>query len=211
MSEKVSTVDEGKMSDMYLKPVIMPVPQSVTLVQGAEKNKALSLVARDALQVSAEMQGIFLTKLIKDSSGAPVPSDGIYWSLSHTDDYVAAVAAYVPVGIDIEKIIPYSNLLKSRIATNQEWDLVPSSASELLFYRYWTAKEAVLKAEKVGVAGLPHCTVSRIVSASRLELYYKERNWQVESSTVIPQHVVSITTHEMMESLFLPQNAEIIL
>ena len=96
--------------------------------------------------------------LEKDKNGAPLPSKGTYWSLTHKSANVAAVVAPRPVGIDIEVLRPCNPNLYQRIASAEEWDLA-ATVSDKNFFRYWTAKEAVLKAVGKGLTrtgALPH-------------------------------------------------------
>jgi len=79
---------------------------------------------------------------------------GLEFSLSRSGGLaLVAVAAGVRVGVDVEEIRPVDHTgLASRT-------LVPSEAADVrepeTFFRYWTCKEAYLKAEGVGLAGLP--------------------------------------------------------
>jgi 4'-phosphopantetheinyl transferase len=146
-------------------PVILEVPESKLRLKGADKVRFLSEFARVALKRSALRLGVVLPELKKKENGAPIPRGGIHWSLSHKSGCVAAVAAPTPVGIDIEKIRPVKEGLAERIAAPDEWHLFPGEGLSD-FFRCWTAKEAVLKAAGVGIAGLSEC---RIVSAQRRE------------------------------------------
>ena len=65
-----------------------------------------------------------------------------YWSLSHKSRYVAAVVGPTPVGIDLEEIVPRSEGLHDHVAREEEWALADRSWET--FFRYWTAKEAVM-------------------------------------------------------------------
>ena len=54
---------------------------------------------------STNTTGITLGALEKNADGAPLPSNGCYWSLAHKSDYVTAVAADTAIGIDIEGLL----------------------------------------------------------------------------------------------------------
>jgi 4'-phosphopantetheinyl transferase len=90
---------------------------------GREKVVHLSARAREALAMSARETGIVLGALEKNDAGAPLPSNGYCWSLAHKSDYVAAVVADVPIGIDIEKIRAVTPGLYQKIASEEEWRL----------------------------------------------------------------------------------------
>ena len=72
-----------------------------------------------------------------------------------------------PIGLDIEKIRPCAPGLYRMAADEAEWSL-GGAADDLLFFRYWTAKEAVLKSLGIGLAGLSKCRVIRIVDDHHL-------------------------------------------
>ena len=126
-------------------PVILPVPHAKKTLTGKDKVRFLSNFAREALKISAQYRGITLGELTKDENGAPVPKDGRHWSITHKSEYVAGVAAPYRIGLDIEKIKPCSQGLFNKTASDEEWQLWDTDP-QILFFRYWTSKEAVLKA-----------------------------------------------------------------
>ncbi len=161
-------------------PVLMPVPASGKALAGRERVEHLSELARRALALSAEKSGVTLDRLEKDDRGAPLPFGGVHWSLSHKETFVGGVAAPAPVGIDVEQIKPCSDALFRKIGTDTEWALGGGSPDDQLFFRYWTAKEAVLKTSGAGFREFSHCRVRRIVDDKRLALFYRDREWLVE-------------------------------
>ena len=177
-----------------LHPVIMAVPPSARQLTGREKVQALGLHARTALARSARHSGVELGTLKKGYRGAPLPSRGVYWSLSHTSDYVAAVTAPYRVGIDIEKIKSFTAALKGRLAGRSEWALAPA-IDDTLFCRYWTAKEAVLKAVGTGLSGLARCSILEISDERHLRLSYGIETWTVSHSTKAAHHLAAITVN----------------
>lgn len=175
-----------------LHPVVMAVPYGERDLKGRRKVAALGRYARQALERSAQFSGVTLGTLRKRENGAPLPSRGIHWSLTHKSAYVAAVAAPQPVGIDIEKIRSCSRALYDRIATPDEWGLAPA-VSRTLFFRFWTAKEAVLKAVGQGLTGLSDCRIRRIDGTDRLIVQYRDSEWEVVHYAVGGDHLATIT------------------
>ncbi len=110
-------------SSERLYPVLLVVPETPSRLKGPEKVSFLRNQARQALAISAQKSGLFLKSLDQAENGAPLPSDGVYWSLSHKESVVCAVAASMPVGIDVERIRPRSEALFKRIADAREWEL----------------------------------------------------------------------------------------
>jgi 4'-phosphopantetheinyl transferase len=178
--------------EIIIHPVVLAVPESDRGLKGREKVAALGRHARQALAHSARFGGVRLGLLEKDDYGAPVPSNGIHWSLTHKERYVAAVTAPHPVGIDIESIRPVRSGMQKRLAGDAEWALAPE-ITQTLFFRYWTAKEAVLKAVGKGLTGLSRCRVEAIVDADHLILSYEDSRWTVAHYWGTKEHIVTVT------------------
>jgi 4'-phosphopantetheinyl transferase len=175
-----------------LHPVVLAVPLADQRLTGRDKVAALRLHARRAAVLSARHAGLPLGILEKDADGVPLPSNGIYWSLSHKSAFVAAAVSSGPVGIDLEKIKPVGRGLYERLAGDAEWALA-STRDPAIFFRYWTAKEAVLKAVGKGLAGLSRCRVACIIDAHHLRLDYENTSWTVVHRHVPPDHLVTLT------------------
>jgi len=163
-------------------PVILSVPQNKRHLIGRKKVKYLSAYARDAIQLSAKKSKIVFSVITKDENGVPQPFNGSYWSLTHKSEYVGGVVAPAKIGIDIEKIKRCSKALFKRIADEKEWNLIRSRQidSKKLFFRYWTSKEAVLKALGTGFKDLSRCKIAQVVDDDNLVVNYKGNDWLVE-------------------------------
>lgn len=175
-----------------IHPVVMAVPIEDRHLKGREKVAALGRYARQALNRSAEFSGVSMGPLNKNEKGAPIPTNGIHWSLSHKSAFVAAVTAGQPIGIDIEKLRECSKALYERIASPNEWDLAPT-VTQVLFFRIWTAKEAVLKAAGQGLTGLSDCRILSIDDTARLTVQYKDATWRVVQYRIGDDHIASVT------------------
>ncbi len=175
-----------------LHPVILSLDRSRQQPAGRQRVKALSLIARQAVKLSSQISALPLDVLKKNSAGAPQPSRGIYWSLAHKTEKVAGVVAAGPVGIDIEKIRTVHGGLFKRIADNSEWEIVGGKNTEALF-RIWTAKEAVLKAEGRGLAGLALCRLTGVSGKTDLVLEYGGRHWTVVQRWIADGFIAALT------------------
>ena len=175
-----------------LFPVILPVPDEVHDFQPRQRVVFLSQHARQALKMAAEKSGVRLDELVKDDNGVPQPFGGIHWSISHKTRYVCGVVAPLPIGIDIERVRHFSDGLFQKTATGQEWDLADMEADSVMaFFRFWTAKEAVLKATGIGIKDLLKCRVSQILDDQHLQIHYEGQDWLVEHF-FFNNHVASI-------------------
>jgi 4'-phosphopantetheinyl transferase len=133
-----------------------------------------------------------LGSLDKGDRGRPLPSGGVYWSLTHASDYVGAVTAPCPIGLDVERIAAFTAVLKERLAGPSEWALA-SPVDDTLFCRFWTAKEAVLKAVGAGLSGLPRCSIVEVVDDDELRLSYESVVWTVSHCSAAVGHLAAIT------------------
>ncbi len=176
-------------------PVLLPVPPSDRHLKGRDKVRALSRMARRALAQSCTQSGLRLEALPKDDKGVPLPVDGVHWSLSHKSDVVGGVAAPLPIGLDLETVRPVSDALLNKIAGDDEWQLAGGRRLET-FFRYWTAKEAVLKAVGKGIAGLSRCRIREIHDRHRMTLTFDGFLWPVAHVWLGP-HVAAVTTHQL--------------
>jgi 4'-phosphopantetheinyl transferase len=169
--------DQGQI----IYPVILPVPGEVRELKPKYRVRFLSGHARKALEISAAKSGLPLGVLKKNENGTPLPFDGTFWSITHKTGYVGGVVARAPIGIDIEQIRPCSKNLFQKTAGEQEWALAETDRPGLAtFFRYWTSKEAVLKASGTGIKDLLRCRIHRIIDDRHLETIYRQRLWRVE-------------------------------
>ena len=173
--------------------VILAVPSERQSLRGREKVAYLSRHARWALQLAADAANLTLNTLEKDSEGAPLPSDGNYWSLTHKEEYVGGVVARHPVGIDLEKFGPVSEGVRRRAANEAEWQL-GSGDPQRFFYRIWTAKEAVLKAGGIGFRDISKCRIVEVVDEEHLILDYQDRRWEVEQC-YFDDHIAAVVAN----------------
>ena len=174
-------------------PVILAVPEEVGEFKPRDRVKFLSRHARLALKRSARRSNLPLGQLKQDENGAPLPSNNIYWSITHKTQYVGGVVAPTPVGIDIERIRECAPGLFARTAGEPEWALAgPENTSLITFFRYWTSKEALVKTSGTGLKDLLKCQVTRVIDDRHIELRYSDRHWLIEHF-FFDHHIASIT------------------
>lgn len=105
----------------------------------------------------------------KTGHGKPYLADypELAFNLSHTADRVMiAVARQCQLGVDIEICKPRHNLsgLVEKCFSEEEaayWSQLPEPQKNQAFYRFWTRKEAFVKATGRGIAlGLNRCVIN---------------------------------------------------
>jgi 4'-phosphopantetheinyl transferase len=190
-----------------LFPVILPVSDADQRLHGRDKVQALSRLARSALITSCEKSGLHLDAFPKNEKGVPLPVGGVHWSLTHKSDMVGGVASLRPVGMDLETIRPVNEALLAKVADEREWQLVNGDRHRA-FFRFWTAKEAVLKAVGKGMAGLSRCRVVATVDDCHMTLTYDETPWTV-AHRWFDGHVAALTSHHLDVSWTLPHRLDV--
>lgn len=134
-------------------------------VQQAVRRRRLA--ARTALRC---ILGVYLGKPARDVAlteavrgkpelAAPDARTGLSFSLAHSEDLaLCAVTLHDDVGADVEYVRPRNSISKlvDRFFTPEEartFAALPENRRANAFYRAWTVKESVLKAEGLGLHG----------------------------------------------------------
>jgi len=157
------------------------VPLSIRVLKGKKKVAALSLFARKSASASGMKSKLYLDIFKKDALGVPLPSDGIYWSITHKPDFVAGVVSKGKIGIDLEQIKDVSDAVFKRIVDPEEKALFMGQDRSLIFFRTFTAKEAVLKRTGQGIQGLSKVKIKSVVNDTNLKVQYSNKQYLVEN------------------------------
>ena len=192
---------------MTLYPVIHDVPVPPHSLSGKEKVAWIRDASREALKICAHHTGVKLKELKKNSKGAPVPFDGNYWSVSHKPLFAGAILGKYPMGIDIEEIKPRSDAVFQKVISKEEENLCGEETRLKYFFRVWTAKEAVLKAEGVGLAGLGKCRVIRVTDEASMQMDFEGKPYNVVQ-VFFKKHVASIVTKGESVEWFFTKDTE---
>ncbi len=152
--------------------------------------QARSQAAQDLLETLMEAHGLVPWRATKGPYGNPLPNDGWHTSKSHCSDRVAVALGLSPIGVDVETI-RFSKLAHwPRVIDEREKELL-GDLNALTFTRLWTAKEAVLKADGIGIGGLSKCRLLRVLAPDCLELGHNGHS-KVVHQEILDQHVVSV-------------------
>ncbi|MFT4709398.1 MAG: 4'-phosphopantetheinyl transferase [Planctomycetota bacterium] len=187
-----------------LHAVIRPTPGQDPANSSRDRVRHQKSSAREALGEAATRQGITFKSLDRDEHGAPLPTDGQYWSITHTAEYVAGVAAAWPLGIDIERMRTPSAEVIAEAASEGEIAMVRQrfAICEVeAFTRIWSAKEALLKLTGEGLCGLSKCTIgSTSMTDSRPGLWVRyERQEHFVHQMQRDEHIASVTCPQVQQ------------
>ena len=88
-------------------------------------------------------------------NGKPYLETGdVFFSISHSGNYVLCCVSDNEIGCDIEKIKAYNPKVGKRFFTAKEAGLLEEAENkDILFYKLWTLKESILKKEGTGING----------------------------------------------------------
>jgi 4'-phosphopantetheinyl transferase len=153
---KISEENHSFLLDKYLNR-LEPVYRDKLLKFRRWQDIQLSLLGRLLLQEGLSLlsnEKINLPVLKYSEYGKPYFLNGFHFNISHSKDIViCALNKKFEIGIDIEIIKVINPHDFKNQMTDYEWFSVANSGNSVLnFYKYWTEKEAVLKAEGKGLS-----------------------------------------------------------
>jgi 4'-phosphopantetheinyl transferase len=185
-------VPRGNNPNCALFPVVLKVPEFIRELPLPRRVKALGGLARESVFLSARRAGLSMEQFLKGDRGQPLPLCGVHWSLTHKPLYVAGVVSVCPVGIDIECMKPVSAGVFARICRKEEVVLFQGLSRETVFFKCFTAKEAVLKRHGLGLTALGSVWVRQVSDAGHLDVSCENTYTRVEQF-VVDDHLLSIT------------------
>ena len=95
-----------------------------------------------------------LNEIKYDENSRPFIDERIDFNISHSGEYViCAFGKGIKLGVDIEQIKEINFDDFKQVMTSEQWkDINQSSNSTRSFFKYWTIKESVLKADSRGLS-----------------------------------------------------------
>jgi 4'-phosphopantetheinyl transferase len=83
-----------------------------------------------------------------------LPDTDVDFNIAHSGEYVVvALSETAGVGVDLEQELPLETRdFQAQLTADEQWRLSQAAEPPLLFYTYWTQKEAVLKATGQGMS-----------------------------------------------------------
>ncbi len=123
--------------------------------------------------------------------GRPYLEGNPDFNISHSSCYVVcAISTDSKIGIDIEEVkaIPIYDFKEQ--FSEEEWNIITASNNKYLwFYYYWTAKEAVIKAEGKGL-NFPLKNITIKNNKTKID----ETVWYIKDISLIKNYVLQIAS-----------------
>ena len=122
--------------------------------------------------------GIAYEKIIFGVSekGKPYAENAdVFFNVSHSGEYAVCAADSAPVGIDIQKIVPFDEAVARRVCSEKELAEIEKSEDKgAEFTKIWTRKEAVLKMYGSGIFGrdIKNCIAGENVRSQKYGDYW---------------------------------------
>lgn len=152
------------------------------------------LLVKEALLVLDHPQ-LTLDQLQTTSTGRPTFNSTLDFNISHAGDYViCAASAVCRVGVDIEQIKPLPLELYNRCWTSAEQNRLMSDKNLQTFYSLWTRKEAVLKADGMGL----HDELHKIDVLQDI-LEFNTNTWYLQNLQLADDYIAHLATNRPQE------------
>jgi 4'-phosphopantetheinyl transferase len=149
----------GQAIERYLRLLPVSIRLSINKYRRWQDSQAALLGQLLLLEGLQEAGGrpVRLDKLRRDDYGRPYLDGAIDFNISHSaGGAVCVLTAQGRVGIDLERVKPTGLPDFQAWFTRKEWAAVTAANEPLReFYRLWTAKESVLKADGRGLSLSP--------------------------------------------------------
>ena len=189
---------------------VSPAEEALARRMGSARRRREFLVCRGALRrILAGALGIepLAAPILRGAHGKPLLAPGrrpaLGFNVSHSGDrFVVAVAVGMAPGVDVERVRPRRNLsgLARRFFSRAEREEVAADPDPPhSFYRVWTRKEAVIKADGRGIAiGLDRFDVNAGAPPALLEARWagaapdEAARWSLHSLEAAPGYAAAL-------------------
>ena len=186
------------MSDVFWEWCYQQLPQNISdkiKQKSSQKKTQSSLLGYLLLKESLKRNGFCdsINELKKTSKGKPIIISNFDFNISHSGDFVVcAFSEKYSLGIDIERVKPTSLLPLQQFFTVDEWNKIQQSKnSQEQFFRLWTQKEAVVKADGRGL-NIP----LKEISIQNNNGYVEQTQWFLQEVPLDKNYVMHVATNE---------------
>ncbi len=131
-----------------------------------------------------------LSNLKSTDYGKPyIEEERISFNISHSGtNVVCAFASFSNIGIDLEEVKPISMADFINQFTDHEWGEINASEDTLLaFYKLWTGKEAIIKAEGKGLS-IP----LKSISIKENKAVLNQNTWHLKQIDLFKNYILQV-------------------
>lgn len=123
----------------------------------------------------------------------PYIDDKIDFNISHSGEFVlCAIGKDLRLGVDIEKITDINFSDFKQVMTKKQWqDINQATNSIRLFFKYWTIKESVIKADSRGLS-IPLLDIQ----INNNEVVYDNQTWYLKKLSLDNQYCAALATNK---------------
>ena len=128
------------------------------------------IVAKAALRFSGETGDPSGISILPQTGRAGPPCTRFgHLSISHSHGVAAAVHSRHPVGLDIERVRPFSTAVRAHFLTDYETQLLPEITPDYAHTLAWCSKEALVKSQNKSIlTGLTNIRLASISAHGRI-------------------------------------------
>ncbi len=147
-------------------------------------------------QILLEQYQIAQPKFVQGAYGKPYLENGPYFNISHTRGAVAVAIGERNMGLDIETVRSFHQLVPRRIMSRTEYDwFVGRGELKRDFFVLWTLKESYFKYLGTGLRGFPNDT----------EFQFDGKRWSLAGESLcfqmleVKNLLMTVCSHEQEE------------
>lgn len=128
------------------------------------------------LQEGLRIMGYGLPDFSYNEHGKPYIEGGPYFSISHCKEGIAVAIDDQPIGIDIEAIRhAETDLIERTMNEEERLQITGYGLPDRMFTRLWTRKEAVVKAQGVGIRSFEQLQTILEIGDWKVDTFEKEK------------------------------------
>lgn len=194
---------EAQFPDAVLSKYMQLLPDEIASKISRKKNwqdAQASLLGKLLLKKGLAEFGLSddLSKLKYNEFDRPYLQKRLDFNIAHSGPYiVCAFAENQSIGIDIEQIKDVSIADFRNVFHQEEWQILLSSANKKeTFFNYWTAKEAIVKAEGKGL-NIPANSI-RIKGES---VRIADSKWHYKEIFIFENAITHLASNKQLEDI----------
>ena len=194
---------EDYVSELALLPKLR---QKKITAKANEIDRKLSL-AGDMLIYKAITEQLKISRskinIAYGEMGKPYAANlNIHFSVSHSGSFAAVAISDKPVGVDIEKLRPFSAAVANKIFTEKEKDYLMSvpcteQSKSLHFFELWTIKEAYIKLHGTTIGHIKDLSLQ-----GNNGMFTSDEPLQITMDYSVPDYVTAIVQEQTDSQTF---------